>query len=272
MAQLLCPLHVEREIAQESSSSSPSSSTPTPAPTPTPPTKLRDAPSLSLLLLFLATPKAKEATQSLISIIINGTIHPKTQILSYKSPAHNNSTIEIPASSLSYMKEVDVFANSFIAKVIEKASPHAGCRISFLADKCISRLTSFLHVPTPLQIQPDLHPHLQSTAAQTVSCTRALISLCAYPEMRDDLNHYNPANLLLFHVKVHQPEHMKTVRRVQKRKIGYDHTLSIVKKLKLHLDEVEKEIAKLEAETEYESVERKEVSDRQTATSTTKLN
>jgi len=90
--------------------------------------------------------------------------------------------------------------------------------------------------------------------------------------MRDDLNHYNPANLLLFHVKVHQPEHMKTVRRVQKRKIGYDHTLSIVKKLKLHLDEVEKEIAKLEAETEYESVERKEVSDRQTATSTTKLN
>jgi len=235
--------------------------------------QLREAPALALLLMFIQTPAAKTAVEYLISVITKGTIK-KNGVLSYRDSSRG-SIVEIPQASVDYSVQCDLTAVNFIAKVIAKAAPVTGWRISFLAFKCVGRLVKCVEKVERWEIEQDNTVMTSSTSKITeketeandgaenrtklmVGCTKALIALSAYPEMLQDMANFSTSGYYISLLQRHQPEHMKTVRRVVKRRQGWDHTRGIVRKTKEHLSSVEETIKALEQEVEFESVEKKE--------------
>ena len=89
------------------------------------------------------------------------------------------------------------------------------------------------------------------------SC-KALIHLADYPEMRDEMKKLEGVELFMRHFVNQQSEHMKLVKRENKRKAAWDHTALICKNLRHKIEALEGNIAELESAVDYEEVEKKE--------------
>ncbi|GMH52466.1 hypothetical protein TL16_g01237 [Triparma laevis f. inornata] len=242
---------------------------------------LRGTPALSFLKHFVQLEATRDALAFVEKVCQYGKVTANGLI--YKDTDNNNTTITVSADILQFMQEVDSNTICFITHVIRNSVNDASARISFFASRVVERMiflmertTHDMNLPKPedtAKPQTDDNNNNNKNNKKkekseedkdldienvVINTSKALTYLAAFPEMRDEIKKFGGVKIFLAHFDDQQAEHMKAVKRENKRKDAWDHTTGICKKLKAKIAENEERIFELESEVDYEMIDEKE--------------
>ena len=232
---------------------------------PDPSGPLRNTPALTFVQLFAASASTRSAVSYISTVLQNGKL--TTAGLTYRDASKNNLTVQVPTDMLEFARSVDANVICFVTHVIRNSVEDAKARISFFATRAVERLVCLMGRKghdmdlrggegdrKDVEEKEEKDLDLENVVINT---SKALTYLAAYPELRDEIKNFAGTKSFLDHFDGQQAEHMKYVKRENKRKAAKDHAVGVRKKLAARIADNERTILELEAAVDFEDVERK---------------